>query len=115
MPRARSARLVPALPALLVLGLTLPGRGADPAKKADTAAKPLLSWKAHDFAVTALSFSSDGKRLATASTDRTVKLWDPVTGKELLTFKEHTAPVLSVVIAADGKRVLSAGGDKTVR
>ena len=35
--------------------------------------------------VTTVSFSPDGKRLASASSDNTVKLWDATTGQEMLT------------------------------
>jgi hypothetical protein len=37
--------------------------------------------------VQAVAFSNDGKKLATASADRTVKIWDAATGKDLATFK----------------------------
>ena len=55
-----------------------------------------------------LAFSPDGKRLAGAATDHTVKVWDAQTGQELLTLKGHTEQVLSVAFSADGKRLASA-------
>ena len=37
-----------------------------------------------------MAFSPDGKRLASASADETVKVWDAATGQETLTLKGHT-------------------------
>ena len=38
-----------------------------------------------------MAFSPDGKRIASASADRTVKVWDADTGQEILTLKGHTS------------------------
>lgn len=61
-----------------------------------------------------VSFSPDGETIATASYDRTIKLWTR-TGKRLRILKGHQGPVYSVTFSADGKTILSASEDRTVR
>jgi WD40 repeat protein len=55
--------------------------------------------------------SSDGKWLASANEDNTIKVWDLKTGKETLTLRGHTGPVTMLAISGDGKRLCSASGD----
>src|SRR5262249_13218044 len=75
----------------------------------------IRSLKGHTRVVVCVVFSPDGKRLASASDDKTVKVWDSQTGQELLTFKEHTGRIRSVVFSPDGKRLASASEDTTVK
>ena len=69
----------------------------------------------HANTVSAVSFSPDGKRLATASRDNTVKLWNSATGQEIKTLTGHTDWVRAVSFSPDGKRLATASADKTVR
>ncbi|MBM4068867.1 MAG: hypothetical protein FJ271_07965 [Planctomycetes bacterium] len=80
---------------------------------ADTG-KPVRRWAAHANAITAIACSSDGKRLASASFDRTVHLWDPDTGIEIQKLG-HRDNVRAIAFAPDGKRLASAGADKIIR
>jgi WD40 repeat protein/serine/threonine protein kinase len=69
----------------------------------------------HRAAVTTLSWSPDGKRLVTGSTDGTAKIWDAATGRELCTLQGHTGPVGSVSWSPDGKRLATASDDTLMK
>jgi WD40 repeat protein len=60
-------------------------------------------------------FSADGKRLATASLDKTAKAWDVATGEELLTFRGHDDRVISLAFSPDGKLLATASWDNTAK
>jgi eukaryotic-like serine/threonine-protein kinase len=61
-----------------------------------------------------LWFTPDSRTLATASSDRTVKLWDRVTGQERLTLRGHTASILLVAFSPES-RTLVTGDDRVLR
>jgi WD40 repeat protein len=69
----------------------------------------------HTEAVYSVAWSPDGKTLATAGFDNTVRLWDASTRKVIRTYEGHTKIALAVAISPDGQRILSGGNDNTAR
>jgi WD40 repeat protein len=77
---------------------------------------PLLqTLEGHTENVSSVAFSAAGDRLASASGDETVRVWDVKTGQPLQTLKCHTGGVNSLAFSAAGDRLASASRDQTVR
>ena len=75
----------------------------------------LLTLRGHTGDVYHVVFSPDGAALATASQDRTVRIWDAATGKSTATLGGHSDEVNAVVWSPDGRFLASASDDGTVR
>ncbi|MBD2727991.1 ribosome assembly protein 4 [Nostoc sp. FACHB-892] len=75
----------------------------------------LNTLEGHNSSVSSVVFSSDGQRLASASVDNTIKLWDVASGKAVQTLTGHSSAVISVVFSPDGQRLASASADNTIK
>src|SRR5205807_5517619 len=71
--------------------------------------------RGHTGRVLTVAYTLDGKRLATGGEDRTIRVWDALTGRELLCLRGHTSTVRGVAWSPDGKRIASASADGTAR
>lgn len=71
--------------------------------------------RGHSAYVYSASFSPDGRRVVTASQDRTARIWDADSGAPMGEAMRHTGQVYSASFSPDGKRVVTASTDNTAQ
>jgi WD40 repeat protein len=69
----------------------------------------------HEWPVNAVVYSPNGRLLATAGHDRTVRLWDADWGREKMVLGEHADWVRCLAFSPDGRNLASGGDDTTIR
>jgi serine/threonine protein kinase len=105
-----------ALPALVVILYLSFGRSASPSVQPPTGLRPVeprAVLTGHTAPVVALAFAPEGSTLASASQDRTIRLWKPTGGPCLATL-EGAGAVRVLAFSPDGQSLVSAGGEPSL-
>ena len=76
---------------------------------------PHISLEGHTNRVTRIVFSPDGATLASASDDRTIRLWNVATRTHKHTLTGHTSDIYSVAFSPDGRTLASGSGNGKIR
>ncbi len=71
--------------------------------------------KGHTKDITSIVYASDGNTIATASKDRTIKLWNTNTGENMNNIKGHTSDVTAISFSPDNSMLASGSDDGTSR
>jgi eukaryotic-like serine/threonine-protein kinase len=72
--------------------------------------EPILEFKGHTDWVNRVCYSPDGKALITSGRDKTIRIWDPASGKEIAKIKDLPANALALAVSPDGGQVATTAG-----
>ncbi|WP_293354425.1 MULTISPECIES: serine/threonine-protein kinase [unclassified Microcoleus] len=83
--------------------------------------QPTYNWQCihtltgHKNLIYSVAFSPNGEVIASASDDKTIKLWRVEDGQEIVTLAGHTNSVYTVAFSPDGLMLASSSHDKTIK
>lgn len=77
--------------------------------------KPVCRMTGHQGLVNQVQFSPDTFYLASASFDKSIKIWNGHTGSFLFNFRGHVGPVYQIAWSADSRLLLSGSKDSTLK
>ncbi|ETO04970.1 hypothetical protein RFI_32426 [Reticulomyxa filosa] len=69
----------------------------------------------HTGGVNGIHFSPDGLKIISWSNDKTIRIWDTVSGKQIQLLKGHSQSIATVNLSYDGSKIVSCSWDKTIR
>ncbi len=69
----------------------------------------------HPSSILSVAISHNGRWVATASKDKTIKIWDLSSGKEIRTMAGHQSEVVAVIFSPDDRYIASSSWDRTIR
>ena len=74
-----------------------------------------LTLSGHDDSLEQVAYGPDGARLATASRDKTVRIWEPASGRSALIIRGHGGAVTGVAFSPDGTHLATTSEDGYTR
>ncbi len=74
-----------------------------------------MTLRGHTGSIWAVAVSPDGMRIASCGEDRTIKVWNAITGTELATLQGHKNTVGFLSFSPDGRLIVSGSDDKTAK
>jgi hypothetical protein len=77
--------------------------------------RPHLINSAHDDIIWRLAYLPDGRRVATGSSDGTVKVWNLENGEQEGTSIEHESQICGLAVTRDGTNIVSVDGDGKIK
>lgn len=77
--------------------------------------KLITPYRKHSAPVLSIAWSPDGKKIASASSDKTVHIWNASSKNPSLIYRSHNKPVSAVAWSPDGARIASGSWDTSVQ